>query len=227
MTDELPPPPPDDDDDAIFHNVVDLSGHRPKRAGGKPKTPPSKTGAKVVRVPYPVLPDPDVDLETLKRQATNPSRRAWAAFAMRKRMIPFPEIAEFLEYETAAHAKAAVCAVLQATVTPEDTETLRQTLIAGLEDQLRRSITLASANTFRDADGVEYPNTDRLAWHREARADYDILARISGAQAAAQVQLLTPDAVELDAIVREIERLQGVEVVEADVLELEEIRDAQ
>jgi hypothetical protein len=225
--DDETPPPGDDGDDAIFHNVTDLSGHRGKRGGGKPPAPKSKTGTKVVRVPYPVLPDADVDLDTLKRQATNPSRRAWAAFAMRKRMIPFTEIAEFLEYETASHAKAAVCAVLQATVTPEDTETLRQTIIAGLEDQLRRSITLASANTFRDADGTEYPNTDRIAWHKEARADYDILARVSGAQAAAQVQLLTPEATELDASVREIERLQGREVVEADVLELEEIRDAQ
>ena len=106
-------------------------------------------------------------------------------------------------------------------------ETLRQTIIAGLEDQLRRSITLASANEFRDKDGNTYPNNDRLAWHREARQDYEVLARVSGAQAAAQVQLINPDSAQMDEVIREIERLQGRGIVEADVLELEEIRDAQ
>lgn len=220
MTDD-PPPPPDDDD--IFHNVTDIGNGGRRRGGGKPRAPATKTGT--VRVAVPVIPDADIDLEALKRQATNPSRRAWAAFAMRKRSIPYQEIADFLEYENASMAKAAVCGVIAATAHPEDTETLRQTLIAGLEDQLRRSILMASASSFRDADGKTYPNESRLAWHAQARADFEVLAKISGAQAAAQVQLLTPEAAQLDEIVREIERLQGRAVVEADVLELEEIRD--
>jgi hypothetical protein len=216
----------DDDDDEIFRNVTPIGNNGKKRGGGVPAKAPTKTGTNRT-IAVPVLPEADIDFETLKRNATNPSRRAWAAFAMRKRMIPFTEIADFLEYETPAHAKAAVVAVLSATVKPEDTETLRQTIISGLEDQLRRSITLASANEFRDADGTTYPNHDRLAWHKEARQDYEVLARISGAQAAAQIQVINPDAAQMDEVIREIERLQGRGIVEADVLELEEIRDAQ
>jgi hypothetical protein len=174
-------------------------------------------------VVIPTLPKSDIDFEMLKRQADSPGKRAWAAFAMRKRMIPYDEIAEFLDYEGPQQAAAAVYAVVSATARPEDTETLRQTIIAGLEDQLRRSITMAAADSFVDSEGTLYPNHDRLAWHKEARQDYEVLARVSGAQAAAQIHLVNPELAELDQIVRSIEAAQGRSVVEADVVDVEVI----
>jgi hypothetical protein len=200
-----PPGPPD--------NVTPITKKARAGRGGRRKEP------EVRKVLVPTLPQADVSLETLKANADTPGKRAWAAFAMRKRMIPYSEIAEYLDYESAAHAKGAVCAILAATVSPEDTETLRHTIVAGLEDQLRRSITMASANSFVDAEGTHYPNLDRLAWHAEARRDYEVLARISGAQAAAQVQV-TADALEIERVVRAIEAAQGREIIEADVVEL-------
>lgn len=203
-----PPEPPD--------NVTPIT--KPVRKGRRRPRDGEKQ-VEIRKVLVPTLPVADISLETLKANADNPGKRAWAAFSMRKRMIPYSEIAEYLDYESAAHAKAAVCAILAATASPEDTETLRHTIVAGLEDQLRRSITMASANSFVDAEGITYPNLDRLAWHAEARRDYEVLARISGAQAAAQVQV-TADAQEIDRVVRAIEAAQGRSIIEADVVEL-------
>jgi len=220
--------PPVDDDDAIFHNVTEIGNRGKRRGGGKPPHPGSKT--KVRRVPIPVMPAgyEVIDLEVLKKQATNPTKRARAAFNMKKVGIPLPEIAEFLDYETPGQCFSAICGIVaaEANLDQEGIRVMQATLIAAQEANLRRSIQLASATTFRDAEGNEYPNEHQLAWHQEARKDIEVLARISGAQAAVQVQLLSPEAAELDAIVREIEALQGRAVVEADVLQLEEIRDA-
>lgn len=170
----------------------------------------------------PAVPGGDMDLETFRRNATNATRRAHAAFAMRKRMIPFEEIAEFLGYPSAAHAKAAVVGFLADTVDPKnDTETLRQTLIGTLEDQVRRAAAFASADYFEDENGNRVPNDQRIAWHKELRQDVEVLARISGAQAAAQIQLINPESAELDEIVRRLQRAEGRVADEPDVLVLE------
>lgn len=225
------PPPPTDDDDAVFRNVTDISNGGKRRGGGLRKQAPSKTGTKAVRVPVPVLPSgyEVVDLEVLKRQATNPTKRARAAFNMKRIGIPLPEIAEFLEYENPSQCFSAICGIVsaEAHIDPKGIEVMQAALVAAQEANLRRSTMMAAASEFRDAEGKVYPNENRLAWHQEARKDIEVLARISGAQAALQVQLISPEAAELDAVVREIERLQGRSIVEADVLELEEIRDAQ
>ena len=211
MTDDVPP----DNVTSISHIDKTKSGRTRRRSASGRREPE--------RVIIPTLPDDGINLAQLKANADSPGKRAWAAFAMRKRMIPFEEIADFLEYDTPAHARAAVYGIVAATARPEDTETLRLTITAGLEDQLRRSITMASANEFIDGEGTRYPNHDRLAWHAEARRDYEVLARISGAQAAAQIQLLSPEAAELDQIVRAIEAAQGRQIVEADVVDVEVI----
>lgn len=209
MTDDVPP-----------DNVTSISQLEPTKSGRTRRR--SASGRRESeRVIIPTLPDDGINLAQLRANADTPGKRAWAAFAMRKRMIPFEEIAEFLEYDTPSHAKAAVYGIVAATAKAEDTETLRLTITAGLEDQLRRSITMASANEFVDGEGNRYPNHDRLAWHAEARRDYEVLARISGAQAAAQIQLLSPEAAELDQIVRAIEAAQGRQIVEADVVDVE------
>jgi hypothetical protein len=136
---------------------------------------------------------------------------------MRKRSIPYQEIAELLEYPSAEHARGAVAGFIASVEgKPETVEVMRQTLIGTMEDSLRRSITFASADYFEDADGNRYPNENRLAWHKELRQDVEVLARISGAQAAAQLRLLSPESEELDEIVRRLELAEGRVPVEAD-----------
>lgn len=206
----------------MSNDVTTIDFGRPgKRAPFIPAKKTDGSGAKVSRAPIVAVPKSEVDMEILRREATNPSKKAWAAFAMRKRMIPWNEIADFLDYGGVAQVKAAVNGILAATASPEDTETLRQSIISGLEEQLRRSVAFASADAFEDEDGTLIPNDQRIAWHREVRQDYEMLARISGAQAAAQVQLSTPDAAELGNIVRQIRQARGELPDEADVLELE------
>jgi hypothetical protein len=197
----------------------------PKRATNEPP----KTEKRVVHVGIPTLPQGEINMAELARNATNPSKRAYAAYIMRKRSIPYQEIAELLEYPSAEHARGAVAGFIASVEgKPETVEVMRQTLIGTMEDSLRRSITFAGADYFEDADGNRYPNENRLAWHKELRQDVEVLARISGAQAAAQLRLLSPESEELDAIVLEIERAQGRVPVEADdvlVLDVIEIGD--
>lgn len=199
--------------------------------GKKPKTraanePPAEK-KQVVRVGIPTLPKGEFDMETLRRNAVNPSKRAYAAYVMRKRSIPYQEIAELLEYPSAEHARGAVAGFIASVEgKPESVEVMRQTLIGTMEDSLRRSIDFAGADYFEDADGNRYPNESRLAWHKELRQDVEVLARISGAQAAAQIRLLSPESEELDEIVRQLEIASGRSVVEADdVLVLDVIQD--
>jgi hypothetical protein len=212
-------------DDVPPGNVTPISHIEKKTNPGRTRQRAASGRRTPERVIIPTLPADGINLAQLKANADTPGKRAWAAFAMRKRMIPFEEIAEFLDYDTPGHAASAVYGIVAATAptSPEGMETLRGTIIAGLEDQLRRSITMASANEFVDAEGNRYPNHDRIAWHAEARRDYEILARVSGAQAAAQIQLISPEAAELDQIVRAIEARQGRSIVEADVVDVEVI----
>lgn len=201
------------------------------RPGKKPPTraknePPAEKKP-VVRVGIPTLPQGQVDMETLRRNATNPSKRAYAAYVMRKRSVPYQEIAELLEYPSAEHARGAVAGFIASVEgKPETVEVMRQTLIGTMEDSLRRSIEFAGADYFEDADGNRYANENRLAWHKELRQDVEVLARISGAQAAAQLRLLSPESEELDQIVRQLEIAAGRSVAEAeDVLILDVIQD--
>lgn len=211
----------DDEDPPTNITRFPVTGER-KKGGGR-----RKPAAEIEKKPWaPALPPDKIDFNVLRQNATNPTRRAWAAFAMRKRMVPWLDIAEFLDFENIGQVKAAVYGVMENTADREETEVLRQTLIAGLEDQLQRSISLASAEYLVDEEGNKHPNEARLAWHKEARQDYEALARISGAQAAAQIQLISPESDELDRIVREIEIIRGHGVIEADVVDVEVIDDA-
>lgn len=191
----------------------------------KPKLNSNASLTKQERDRLPAVPVSDIDLHALRDEATTAPKKAWAAFAMRKRMIPFTEIAEFLDYGSEAEARNAVVKLLAETADPEQTATLRSTLIAGLEDQLQRSIGMASARTLRLPNGKEIRNLDQMSWHAEARRDYEILARVSGAMAPQQVQLISATDEELESLVSQIERAQGKEIVDAEVVELDEIED--
>jgi hypothetical protein len=206
----------DDDENAPPSNVIFFAPGQ-KRPKTRAKNEPAKTEKRVIHHAVPTLPQGEIDLGTLQRTALNPSKRAYAAYVMRKRSIPYQEIAELLEYPSAEIARSAVAGFIASVEgKPESVEVMRQTLIGTMEDSLRRSITFASADYFEDADGNRYPNENRLAWHKELRQDVEVLARISGAQAAAQLRLLSPESEELDEIVRRLELAEGRVPVEAD-----------
>lgn len=219
----------DDDDDTGKppNNVITfIPGKKPKT---RAKNEPEAEKKRVIRVGIPTVPSSQLDMAELTRNATNPSKRAYAAYIMRKRSIPYQEIADILEYPSAEHARGAVAGFIASVEgKPETVEVMRATLVGTMEDSLRRSIDFASADYFEDSDGNRYPNENRLAWHKELRQDVEVLARISGAQAAAQLRLLSPESEELDNIVRQLELAAGRSVVEAEdvlVLDVVEIED--
>lgn len=179
--------------------------------------------AEMNQVLIPVVPKREIDLDQLKREATNPTLRARAAYRMRRLMKSFEEIAEFLDYASVAECKTAVYGIIAATADPKDTDMLRHTIVDQLERSVERSARMAGADYLEDEDGNLFPNYDRLAWHTELRKDLEVLARVSGAQAAAQVQLVTPEDAELDAIVLQMRRAQGLVIEDVSVLELPEL----
>jgi hypothetical protein len=217
----------DSDDTQPPSNVITFVPGKKPKTRAKNEAPVEQK--KIVRVAIPTLPQSQIDMPTLIRNATNPSKRAYAAYVMRKRSIPPQEIAELLDYPSAEHVRGAIAGFIASVEgKPETVEVMRQILIGTMEDSLRRSIEFASADYFEDADGNRYANESRLAWHKELRQDVEVLARISGAQAAAQLRLISPESEELDNIVRALEQASGRSVAEAEdvlVLDVIEVED--
>lgn len=203
-------------------NIINFT---PTRKRGRPPTTAKGRAKKIEgRIPVPVVPTGDVNIsELIVTAQTDPTSRAYAAAVLRSRMYSFEEIAHLLGYANPTTARSAVVGHVLSLDKGNDLETLRYALIGALEANARRSITLAAADAFQDADGNVYQNSERIAWHREARQDLEALARISGAQAAAQVKLLTPESAELDELVRQLELAAGRKLVEPDVMVLDEV----
>lgn len=207
----------DGEDESVPGNVILFVPDGQRRPRGKRV----KGAGKVVHRIVPVVPQGEFDPEALRNEATSPTRMARAAAVMRNRMYSFEDIADFLGYPDARAVRSAVAGYVASLDGGADLETLRFSLLGALENQVRRSISFASADFFEDEFGNRFPNDQRLAWHKEARQDLEAFARISGAQAAAQIQMIAPEAAELDEIVRQLEIARGHAVEEADVIELD------
>lgn len=210
----------DGDDEEIPGNVI-LFVPGPRRG----KTGRPRKGQKVVHRVIPVVPQSEFNVQELIEQATSPSRKARAAAIMKSRMYTYEEVADFLGYDDARAAASAVAGYVASRDPAANLETLRYSLITALESQVRRSLTFASADYFEDDLGNRFPNDQRLAWHKEARQDLEALARISGAQAAAQVHLVGTDSEEFSELMVALQRSRGLIPEEADVLELEVLTD--
>lgn len=187
----------------------------------------------VVRQSIPELPSLEVDPATVGK----PDRRSVACVNMRLAGAPFHEIARSLEYANAAQAKAAYIAALANTNPTEDWETLRQTEALRAEQQLARSVAMASADylivhsTAIDEDGNEVeieehiPNTDKLRWHEQAGKDLALHAMITGAKAPTRVEV-SADAQELNQMVQVLLQAKGEQAaVEAEIWDAEEVPD--
>lgn len=224
MADETEPP-----------NVVSIRAgrgrtpHPPRSAGpnGVPRT--NKKGNAMI----PKLPDgsreadPQSVLDAIDRGGAV-SRRAMACVNMRIAGAPWPEIAAALDYATPALAKTDFITALARTHEPEDWETLRMTAASRAEALFRRSFAMAGADYLVDSEtGERIPNPDRLRWHEQAGKDLALHASITGAKAPTKMEI-SPDEEMFDKLVNRMLTANGyTEVIEAEVLELEEIPDGQ
>lgn len=197
-----------------------------------PRTKAPKDGeVRVRRQLIPELPPLEVDPEKLR----NPDQRAAACVNMKLAGAPFHAIAKELGYATPTMAKEAYIAALARTNPPEDWETLRQTEALRAEQQLARSVAMASADYLvvrrivKDENGKEYeltehiPNADKLRWHEQAGKDLALHAMITGAKAPARVEV-SADTQELNQMVQIL--LQGKAAqgeIEAEVWDADEV----
>jgi len=192
---------------------------------------------RVIRSAIPKLPPLEVDPAKVGKG----DQRAVACVNMRLAGAPFHEIAKALEYVDAAQAKAAFIAALNRMNPVEDWETLRQVEALRAEQQLARSVAMASADYFVvhkivvDEEGKEYeveehvPNTDKLRWHEQAGKDLALHAMITGAKAPARVEV-SADTQELNQMVQAIIQAKQAQgeletTVEADIWDAEEVPD--
>lgn len=181
------------------------------------------------RVAIPVLPqvariDPDdVDLRGGVTQLDE------AVVSMRINGAPFEEIARVLSLPSAQAAYTRMVAALAKTHPREDWETLRQLEVARMDKMVQRSMAMADADFFVDAEDptVMIPNTDKIRWHQQAREDIALHAKITGAQAPTRVEI-TPTDQEYDALVTEVLRARGhSEPREFNILSLDQVPDIE
>lgn len=187
------------------------------RSPRKPKREEEKKKAVV-----PVLPErPVLTGDEIKRGV---SMRSRSAANLKIEGFSYQEIAEMLEFQTAAEAKRAVETTLAAIHTDSDLETLRILASSRAEKLLRQSMAMASADFLVDSEtGERIANSEKLRWHQQASADVMNWAAITGAKAPTKLEI-TPGEAQFEEIVsRMLERAGVEEVLELDVIELDDI----
>lgn len=143
-----------------------------------------------------------------------PATRAQAGVALRLAGAPYTDIAETLNYATAADARGAVEALLASTVEAEDLESTRNVLNKRL-DRLLQSVWPRAVNN-KDPKHLEYL---RAALQIEERR-----ARLVGADAPTKHEVYTPTAEQITEQVRVL-TANVIVPVEADIVDAEEIDD--
>lgn len=196
---------------------------RPPEGGKKPKGKKKPKDEKK-KPGIPTLPKNEVAL-TGDELRGGISNRARSAVNLKLAGASYVEIADTLEYPDPQAARREVERALALTHSPDDWETLRLVTAARAEQLFARSSAMAAADFLVLEDGERIPNTEKLAWHRQAGVDLMNHATITGAKAPTKVEI-TPDEERLDSIVSALVGRMGHEdILDADVLELEQIPD--
>jgi hypothetical protein len=177
------------------------------------------------RTVIPVLPETRMQIEEIRG---HPGRRARACVNLRIERVPWYEVVRLLEYDSIEQARADYLRAIAHMHTEEDAETMRLLTIANAETLLRRSMAMAAADFLVDAEKPDrkIPNRERLRWHQQAGVDLNLLASITGVKSPIKVEV-TPTEEQYAILTAAVLHARGVEpVIEAEVLELEELPDA-
>lgn len=154
------------------------------------------------------------------------SNRDRSAVNMRLDGASYLEIADMLEFSDAHAAKRSVERALAASHGPEEWDSLRMLASGRAEQLFKRSSAMAAADFLVDTDtGDKIANQEKLRWHQQASMDLMNWATITGAKAATKVEI-TPGEERMDQIVSQLLQRAGYEeILDAEVLELEQIPD--
>lgn len=204
----------DDFDDIQHLDFPDPAHGRVPVPAGKPKK----------RTEIPVLPPSVIPIEDIRGE---PTRRSRACVNLRIERVPWTEVVRLLEYTSVEEARADFLRAIAGMHREEEAETMRLLTVANAEQLLRRSMAMAAADFLVDvaAPHKKIPNRERLRWHQQAGADLNLLATITGAKAPLRVEV-TPTEEQYAVLMQAVLAARGVApVVEADVLELEQLED--
>lgn len=212
------------DDEDGGGEVIELDLERPKRGKGKHSSKVEKS-QRAKRIP--TLPEPGTTSREIELARRDSKKRSVACVNLRIEGTPWPEVVELLEYTSVQAARADFHRALADMHPAEDAETVRRLAALSAEQLFRRSLRMASADYFVDADDPEHkiPNTDRIRWHDQANRDLALWTTITGAKA--------PVKLEHDLSGSQIEALldkmlagsDDLPVLEAEVLDLDDLPD--
>jgi hypothetical protein len=185
-------------------------------AGKKPKKP------KTPRPLIPVLPEITTEVEKI----TKPTQRAAACVNMRLAGAKsFQFIADELGYANAQAAQDAYVSALAHMYPMSSWETMRQEAALRAEERLRRSLAMANADYFVDANDPKklIPNADKIRWHEQSGKDLALHVMITGAKAPTRIEM-SADTQELNSLLQELLVAQGAEPeLEASVWDIDEV----
>lgn len=204
--------------DAVYLDFEDPAMQRAADTAVRPGRKPKK------RTEIPVLPASTVPIDEIRG---HPDRRARACVNLRVERVPWARVVEILEYDSVEQARTDFLRVLSTMHKPEEAETMRLLTIANAETLLHRSMAMAGADFLVDVDAPQkkIPNRDRLRWHTQAGADLNLLAALTGVKAPVKLEI-TPTEEQYAVLTAAILASRGyAPVVEADVLELEQLPD--
>lgn len=198
-----------------------LSKAEKRKAAGKAPRKPKAPKARI-----PVLPTLSTEVENLKR----PDQRGAAAVNMRLAGAKsFQFIADELGYATAQSAQDAYVSALAHMYPQSSWETLRQEAALRAEERLRRSLAMANADYFVDANDpkVMIPNVDKIRWHEQSGKDLALHVMITGAKAPTRIEM-SADTQELNGLLQELLLAQGAEPeMEASVWDIDEVPEVE
>lgn len=210
----------DDDDEVTYIDMEPPEKRKSKKVGEKEQR---RKAIPVLPAPPRYNPDEMMDLRG------GITKLDEAIVNLRVDNVPFEEIARMLNLPSAQAAYERMVRTLAKTHPREDWETTRALEVARAEQLLRRSMAMAAAEFFVDAENPDelIPNEDRLRWHQQAASDLALHATITGAKAPTRVEI-TPTDQEYEALVAEVLRARGhVEPKEYDILALDQIPDIE
>lgn len=191
---------------------------RPKSGRKKHDDDPPEDKKSVV----PRLPDPEPML-TGDEVRSGVSDRNRAAAKLKTKGHSYLEIADILEFDSAAAAKRAVESVIAATLAPEEIEMQRALVLARMEEQFKQSNAMGHADFLVDDEGNRIANERKLQWHQQATIDLMNIATLTGAKAPTKIEY-SPGEAELDRIVSVLVARSGHEdILDAEVIQLDEI----
>lgn len=177
------------------------------------------------------IPPEEQEVEVVEQEVRRATvTRTKAAVSMRIAGASYAEIAEVLEFETPATARAVVEKGIAGTYDdPENIESMRGMARARMETLLRSLAPKALSDKkviTKNGQKITVENTEHLAYAREFRATVDRLVALDGLAAPQVHRFETPAVERFNEVLREVVSTRNaIAAPEADIFDAEVVDD--